>query len=153
MQGNYYFKFGTMVGLNQYAWSGIPTTREVAVIPPNNFPVAYLGRNSDGRTPALVQTDFYAAHDFRFGGRKLLRVQLDVINLFDQATSINRWPTYFQQGGINFTEPDFYAGRVNFDQAIQSRLAAGSATLDPRFNMDRDFQDARVIRFGVKFSF
>jgi hypothetical protein len=152
-QGHYHFRFGTMLGVNQYAWSGIPMTREVAVIPPNNFPVAYQGRNSDGRTPVLAQTDFFAAHDFRFGGRKALRVQIDVINLFDQATSINRWTTLFSSGGINFTEPDFYAGRVNFDQAIQSRLAAGSATLDPRFGLDRDFLDARVIRLGVKFGF
>ena len=78
---------------------------------------------------------------------------MDVINLFDQKTAINRWTTLFRTGNINFSETDFYAGRVDFDQAIQSRVAAGSAAIDPRFGQDRDFLDARVIRFGVKFSF
>ena len=55
-QGIYSFDFGTSVGADLYLASGIPVTRELAVIPPNNFPVQYLGRLSDGRMPMYSQT-------------------------------------------------------------------------------------------------
>ena len=63
----YDFKFGMTTGANWYAASGIPKTREAAFIAPNNFPVQYLGRNSDGRTPFYNQFDLYLQQEIKFG--------------------------------------------------------------------------------------
>jgi TonB dependent receptor/Carboxypeptidase regulatory-like domain/TonB-dependent Receptor Plug Domain len=147
-QGTYDLPFGTQVGLNQYIWSGIPITREVSVIVGSNYPMQYAGRGSDGRTPALSQTDLVAGHDFRLGGRRAFRLQVEILNLFDQATAIDRYPTMLRAGALDFTEADFYAGRVNFEQLIAAQPAP-----DPRFLQNRSFQDPRIIRFGAKFSF
>jgi len=34
--------------------SGVPVTRMAAILPPSYYPVMYLGRMSDGRTPGPV---------------------------------------------------------------------------------------------------
>ena len=61
--------FGLSAGLNAYVASGSPITREAAFIPPNNFPVQYLGRGSDGRTPTLSTFDLNLMQDIKLGGR------------------------------------------------------------------------------------
>ena len=58
------FAFGTSVGVSWFGASGIPRTREAAFIPGNEFPVMYLGRNSDGRLPFFSQLDLYAQQEF-----------------------------------------------------------------------------------------
>ncbi len=35
----YQLPFGTAIGVSQIAQSGVPITGEIAVLPPNNFPV------------------------------------------------------------------------------------------------------------------
>ncbi len=53
-------------------------TREVRFIPPSNYPVLYLGRLSDGRTPTFSQTDLFLQHEFKLGGDKRISVSLNV---------------------------------------------------------------------------
>jgi len=89
----YQLLFGTSVGFNQYVASGLPVTREIAIYPPNNFPVQYLGRGSDGRTPVYSQTDFLVQHEFKLAGTRALQVSLNVLNLFNQDTAISRFST------------------------------------------------------------
>ena len=57
----YDFKFGLSAGLNWFGASGLPRSREMGFITGSNFPVNYLGRNSDGRLPFYSQADLYAA--------------------------------------------------------------------------------------------
>ena len=45
-------------------------SREVGIFPPNNFPVQYLGRESDGRTGVYSQTDLYVQHEFKMAGQR-----------------------------------------------------------------------------------
>ena len=93
LSGLYDFNFGTTIGANAYIASGIPVTREVAAIAPNNFPVQYLGRLSDGRTDMFSQTDFFVSHDIKFGGEKKVQISLNVINLFNQSGETNQLTT------------------------------------------------------------
>src|SRR6478735_4465438 len=58
----YQFNFGTSVGANEYIASGLPVTRELGIFPTSNYPVQYLGRGSDGRTPMFSQTDVFVQH-------------------------------------------------------------------------------------------
>jgi hypothetical protein len=146
MQANYEMPWGTLLGASQYVASGIPVTREAAAIAGHSYPIQYLGRLSDGRTPTISQTDLTVGHTFRLGARSF-SVGMDIINLFDQKTAINKFMTQLQTATVEFSEADFYAGRVDF------LTAANAARQDPRFLMENDFQPPRVIRFNARFTF
>jgi hypothetical protein len=147
VQANYEMKWGTLVGFNEFIATGIPVTREAAAISPSNYPIQYEGRLSDGRTPAISQTDFTVSHSFKFGSRSLI-LGMDVINLFDQKTAINKNMTQLQTGTVEFSEADFYAGKVDF-----AGLAAKAGVQNPLFLKVSDYQPPRVIRFNARFSF
>jgi hypothetical protein len=146
VQANYETSWGTLIGANQYVASGIPVTREAAAISGSSYPIQYLGRLSDGRTPTISQTDFTASHSFRFGSQSLV-LGMDIINLFDQKTAINKNMTQLQNATVQFNEADFYAGRVDF------LAKANAAAQNPLFLQVNDYQLPRVIRFSARFSF
>jgi outer membrane receptor for Fe3+-dicitrate len=143
----YQLPFGTSVGINEYIATGVPKTREVGVIPPNNFPMQYMGRGSDGRMPVYSQTDLSLQHSFRLGGVKQLQIELNVNNLFGQRTATNYFQTMQKANGISFDETAFYSGKVDFDPLIAAMAK------DPRFMMDSGFQTPLNARFGVRFLF
>jgi hypothetical protein len=149
VQGVYDFTFGTTVGVNQFVESGVPITREAAYITGSGYPIQYLGRLSDGRTPVLSQTDLYLSHGLKFGGDREFRVMLDVLNLWNQQEEINAWRTELGAGQqINVTEQEFYAG-----VDTQALIAEQHLVRDPRFLQASEFQMPRTVRIGVKFSF
>jgi hypothetical protein len=148
-QGLYIFPFGTSFGANFFAQSGIPVTREIAVIPPNNFTMQYMGRVSDGRMPVYSQTDIFVQHEFRMGGAKRLQLSLNVLNLFNQDTATNRANTYQDANGVIFNEKSFYANGVNMEQLIKDQ----GIVQNPLFLKDSGFQSSIAARFGVKFIF
>ena len=69
----YQFAFGTSIGVNQFASSGLPVTRELGIYPTSNLPVQSHGRMSDGRTDMFSQTDLLVQHEFRIGGDRRLQ--------------------------------------------------------------------------------
>ncbi len=145
----YQFGFGTSVGANQYIASGLPISREVGILPPNNYPLNYLGRASDGRTPVFSQTDMYVQHSFRVGGDRNLQISLNVLNLLNQDTATGVHSTYQKTGtdGARINEALFYQGQ----QTVASVL--GAVIKDPRFLMQNAFQAPLLARVGVKFTF
>jgi hypothetical protein len=151
LSGIYQLPFGLSAGANFYMASGIPVTREVAAIPPNNFPMQYLGRLSDGRMPTYSQVDLNLTQEFRMGGNKRLQLMFNVLNLFNQDTAVNRFITYNDSSqGVLFDEAAFYAGSLKVDQALVDRQIT---LTDPRFLLDSDYQTPIAARFGVKFLF
>lgn len=148
-QAIYVLPFGTSVGANFYMSSGIPVTREIGIFPPNNLPVQYLGRGSDGRTPMMSQVDMNVSHSFKFAGNKQVQLSFNVLNLFNQRIANSKFTTYQLSSGVNIDETAFYAGRVNFDTLI----AQQGVQKDPRFLMDNGFQAPISARFGLKFIF
>jgi len=145
----YQFDFGTSMGLNQYVASGLPVSREVGIYPGNNLPVNYLGRGSDGRTPMFSQTDLVVQHTFSMASGRSVSLSLNVLNLFNQDTTVARFSTY-QQGNNSVTpnEALFYAGRQTLASLIPTQ-----AVKDPRFLMDNAFQTPLTARVGIKFLF
>jgi hypothetical protein len=143
----YQFKFGTSIGLNQYIASGIPVTRELGVISGSNYPMNYLGRLSDGRTPTLSQTDLSLQHGFKIGGSRQLQLELNISNLFNQRTAINKSVTYQKDTGIDFDQQTFYEGKVDFAPLVAKVVKS------PLFLMDSGFQAPILARFGVRFLF
>ena len=152
LQAIYSLPFGTSFGVNEFVSSGVPVSRELGIFPPNNFPVNYLGRGSDGRTDVYSQTDLYVQHEFKVGGGdRRLQLSLNVLNLFDQSASIGKWVTYQLQStnGINIDETAFYRGQLDFDQLIRQQ----GVQKDPRFLEDSWYQFPITARVGVKFIF
>ena len=140
LSGLYDFNFGTTVGANAYIASGVPVTREVAAIAPNNFPVQYLGRLSDGRTDMFSQTDFFVSHDIKFGGDKRIQVSLNVINLFNQDGETNKFTTELAAGqGMDDR-------RARVLQGLQrgALIAAQHLSRDPRFLHEQRVPGAAV---------
>jgi len=145
----YDFPFGLTAGLNWFGASGLPKSREMGFLPPNNFPVNYLGRNSDGRTPFFSQADLYAQYRLRLGARSAVTFSANVINLFDQDTAVNYYATENYGAGVNGDQDAFYRGQISFQTAAQQQ----GVLTDARFLKDNGYQGVRSIRFGLKFSF
>jgi outer membrane receptor protein involved in Fe transport len=146
----YQFPMGTSLGLNQYVASGVPITRDIAIVSGHNYPVQYLGRGSDGRTDVYSQTDLLVQHEFRMGGRRL-QLSLNVLNLFDQQTVTSVHTAERRTGALNITEADFFAGRLDFESLIRAQTTG--LTLDPRFLQPNSYQTPINARVGVKFLF
>jgi hypothetical protein len=150
----YQFNFGTSIGLNQFIASGLPVSREVGTFGNNNFPVQYLGRLSDGRTPTFSQTDMLVQHSFRLGGGgRQLQLSFNVLNLFNQDTAIGRFST---QNRLTGPTPDlslFYTGQQRIADLVNALHTANPQWQDPRFLQDNAFQAPLQARFGVKFIF
>ncbi|MDO8680944.1 MAG: carboxypeptidase regulatory-like domain-containing protein [Acidobacteriota bacterium] len=145
----YLFGFGTSLGLNEYVASGLPVTREIGIYAPNNLPVQYLGRGSDGRTPMFSQTDMYIQHGFKVGGSREVQVSLNVLNLFNQGTAVAKYSTYHKTNGVTPDETAFYTGR----QTLASLITSQNTVKDPRFLMDSAFQAPLQARIGLRFIF
>jgi carboxypeptidase family protein/TonB-dependent receptor-like protein len=157
-QAIYQFHWGTSVGANEYMASGTPITRQVPVVTGSNYPIRYLGRNSEGRTPFLSQTDLFVQHSFKIMGSRSLQLSMNVLNLFDQRTVTNRVSTVRRSGVIPnapgyYQEAAFYAGQLNFDQLIAKAVANNLMSLNPQFGMANAYQAPILARFGVKFTF
>ena len=144
----YQLDMGTSLGVHQYVASGLPVTREIGIYPPNNLPVQYLGRGSDGRTPMFSQTDLFVQHGFRLGDREL-QLSLNVLNLFNQDTAISKFSTYHYPNGVIPDEAAFYSGQ----QRLADLIVSQHVTQNPQFLRDNAFQAPILARFGVKFLF
>ncbi len=143
------FPIGTSLGVRWFGLSGVPRSREAAFIPGVAAPVMYLGRNSDGRLPFLSQLDLHIQHQWRPGGRTRLMLSVNAINVLNQGTAINYFPTELFQGqAIAIDESTFYGG-----VDTQALIADQRLVRDPRFMMDSEFQAPRTIRLGLKFGF
>jgi hypothetical protein len=145
----YQLPIGTSIGLNQFVASGVPITRSIGIYPPNNLPVQYLGRGSDGRTPTFSQTDLSLQHRLRLAGTRELQFEFNVLNLFNQDTATGKFVVYQKTNGVVPDEDLFYAGQ----QSLASLIDSQNVARDPRFLMDNAFQAPLQARFGVKFVF
>ncbi len=151
----------TTLSLSQYIQSGTPRTSELST---NNVPVYINGRNDLGRTPAVTQTDILLAHSFKLSEGKTLKLDANIINLFNQAapvlyrTAIQRTGTVTvgaPNTGTALTDQQFFTG---FDPSrfIKDPTAAVSSTSLPRspfFNLPTGYQGIREIRLGMHFTF
>jgi hypothetical protein len=130
----------------------------VPIISPDNYPIRYLGRGSEGRTPVFSQADLFVAHNIKIGGGRNVELSANVLNLFNQRVVTNRIATIRRSGAIPlgpgyYTEAQFYAGQLNFDQLIAKSVADGKMTLNPQFGMDSLYQSPIQARFNVKLRF
>ncbi len=146
------FKFGTEIGTFFRVMSGTPVTTQVNSV--NGIPIYVNGRGDMGRTPTFNQTDLMIAHELKIGKSesKKLRFEFNMINLFNQKTSMftfdryNREETY-DTTGIDLSGTDLTQG---FDYKAMVAAAGG---LDPRYGKPALFNQGFQGRLLVKFIF
>ena len=86
LYGSYMAPFGTQFGVNFYGGSGTPLS--TYVVTGNQTNVFVNGRGDMGRTDVLTRTDFLVSHELKLGdGNKRLRLELNLLNAFNQKTS------------------------------------------------------------------
>jgi hypothetical protein len=142
--------FRLSVGVFQFVGSGLPVSREVAVVPGSNFPVMYLGRLSDGRTPMLSQTGIYVQQELKVWRGTRLAIGISVANLFNQGATVSEFPVETEFGSaIVVSEDDFFAGRFDVEQA----MAAQKIDTDARFLLANAFQEPRTARIMLRWIF
>jgi hypothetical protein len=153
LYGSYMLPTKTQVGAFVYVASGTPVSRTVYSV--NNIPLFVDGRGSLGRTPVLSQTDLLVSHDLGVGGDKKIRLELNVLNLFNQKTarhifdSVNR--PRRRSSEINLSNTDLSQG---YDyEALLDRTPDGANARDPRYQMEDLFNPGLSARVSAKFIF
>jgi outer membrane receptor protein involved in Fe transport len=124
-------------------------SREAGVIASHSYPMQYLGRLSDGRTPTFWQTDLSAQQDIGIARGTRFSVGIIVTNLFDQDAVTSKYSTETELVPLDFKEADLYAGRLDFAQLFTQQ----HTPRDPRFLMDNAYQAPRTARVFVKWIF
>jgi hypothetical protein len=117
LYGAYSFPFGTQLGLNFYGGSGTPITTYV-----NSNLLSYPmvnGRGDMGRTPILTRTDLLLSHELTMQGRKRVRLELNVINLFNEKDDHS--PVQLPQQGSTGRKPD---GSCRCHRSVESQLGS-----------------------------
>lgn len=140
---------GTSVGASWFGASGLARTRGAQFVPGEGYAVFYRGRASDGRMPFTSRLDLQLQQRIGLGARARLTLGATVFNLLNQGTATDYYaPELFTGQAIDIAESDFFAG-FDTGQLIDEQ----GLVRDPRFLMDRFFQQPRVIRLSARLSF
>ena len=97
--------------------------------------------------PMYAQTDLNIQHRFKFGGGRQVQLELNVSNLLNQRTAINKNMTEHKTNGISFDERSFYLDQVDFAPLL------AVMPKNPQFLKDSGFQTPLSARVGVRFLF
>ncbi len=156
LQGAYTLPWGTNIGANFFAFSGLLQSSTVSF---QQVPVYFKGRGDLGRTPMLNQTDLLISHDFRIKGATKIGVLANISNLFDQETVTSLGTGAFRDAMVipwtpanNVASAFFQPGGIDVF-AIQAARLPGSGRPSPTYKLASGFQSARSIRLGAKITF
>ncbi|MCM3881986.1 MAG: TonB-dependent receptor, partial [Vicinamibacterales bacterium] len=154
--GGYNIASNTQIGAFVYAGSGTPVTTYVNTV--NQTEVFVEGRGDMGRTPVYSKTDLLASHEIQMSGNRRLRLELNVLNLFNQKTARHTF-NYLNRGAgaprassaINLANNDLFKG---YDyKAMVSATPDGANAYDPRYGMEDLFEAGTQGQFSIKFLF
>ena len=147
---------GTQVGAFFYGGSGTPISTYVNTL--NQTQVFVNGRGDMGRTPFLSRTDVLVSHELKMQTSRKLRLELNVINLFNQKTVTHIFNNLNRGAGaarasssINLANTDLTKG-YNYDALILA-TPDGKNGYDPRYNQADLWQTGLQGQFSVKFIF
>ena len=153
LYGSYMLPTQTQVGAFFYGASGTPVSTTVYSL--NGIPLFVEGRGSFGRTPMLTQTDLLVSHDLKFGGAKRMRLEANVINIFNQKTARHIFDSYNRPrraaSAVNLANTDLAAG-YDYNALLAAR-PDGANSKDPRYGMEDLFNPGLQARFSVRFLF
>jgi hypothetical protein len=156
LYGAYQFAFGTQVGAFMYTGSGTPISTYVTST--HAADIFVEGRGDMGRTPVLNYTNLLVSHELAMAGTRRVRLELNVLNLFNQKTSRHIF-NYLNRGSgtergsslIDLAHTDLTQG---YDyRALINATTDGASAFEPRYGMDDLFEDGIRGQFMVKFLF
>ncbi len=151
VQAIYRFPWNTSLGVNTSWRSGTPTTTLGSYNGVEFYP---NGRNDQGRTESLTQTDLFIAQPFKVGSFGF-EVNLNITNLFDEDAVLQKY-TYKYETDICDADPNCdYSNEYYFNSLAPYDFdtAMAGEPLDPRYLTPYSFQAARTVRLGLKFTF
>lgn len=146
-QGAYVMPWGTQMGVNFVAFSGLPNTTSVTY---KGVPVFVYGRNDIGRSPVYTQTDLNFTQSISLPRNMRMNLQFNIDNLFDQMTETTKFATAYRDALVLKDDNEFFGG---FDTASKMATRSPVGRPDPRYKQASGYQGARAARFSVKFTF
>lgn len=156
LYGAYSFPFGTELGLFFYGGSGTPISTYVNTT--NQTEVFVNGRGDMGRTPVFTQTNLLLSHGFSLARDRKIRVELNVLNVFNQKTPrhifnwLNRGAgTPRASAAINLSQTDLAEG-YDYNALIRA-TPDGANAYDPRYGMYDLFTDGAQGQLMIKLIF
>ena len=154
--GSYKLPFGTQIGGFVYAGSGTPMSTYVNTT--NQIPVFVNGRGDMGRTPVLTRTDLLVSHEFNAMRSRKLRLELNVINLFNQKTATHIFNSLNKGAGVargrrpSTCHSTDLAKGYDYNALIRA-TPDGANAFDPRYGKPDLWQAGTQGQFSVKFIF
>jgi hypothetical protein len=143
--GAYAFDFGLIVGFNAFAMSGTPVQTEVYL---NGMQGWYpYGRGDLGRTPWIWQLNTYLEYNLKLSDSFTFQLSLNIDNITDNDIAQRIFQLY--NNGVIYVDEQLIFDGFNAVGEVQAR----GAHLDPRFNMERNFQPPIAARLGAKLLF
>jgi hypothetical protein len=159
--GAYRFQPGRSIGATDIGAffilaSGTPLTTRVNTT--QNVPVFVNGRGDMGRTPMLSTTNLQVAHTVNVAETQTVRVELSLLNIFNQKTSRHRFDNLNRGAGIPVASSAIDLSKVDlrrgydYDALIRA-TPDGMDAYDPRYDSDDLFNEGLSARLGLKWSF
>jgi hypothetical protein len=154
--GSYRMRFGTQIGAFVYAGSGTPMSTVVNT--PNTIPVLVNGRGDMGRTPFLSRTDLLVSHDVRIAGTQRVRLELNVLNLFNQKTATHIFNSLNKGAGLARADSAMDLSQVDLAKGYDYRALilaspSGANAFDPRYGKADLWQPGTQGQFSIKYLF
>jgi carboxypeptidase family protein/TonB-dependent receptor-like protein len=154
--GSYRLRFGTQIGAFVYAGSGTPMSTVVNT--PNTIPVLVNGRGDMGRTPFLSRTDLLVSHDVRIAGTQRVRLELNVLNLFNQKTATHIFNSLNKGAGLARADSAMDLSQVDLAKGYDYRALilaspSGANAFDPRYGKADLWQPGTQGQFSIKYLF
>ena len=145
----------TQIGAFVYVGSGTPMTTYVNSV--NQTEIFVEGRGDMGRTPMFSKTDLLLSHELPMAGNKRLRLELNVLNLFNQKTARHVF-NFLNRGAVRLGRRQRSTWPHRSVQGLRlQRPDPGDARrrerLDPRYGMDDLFEAGTQGQVSVKFLF
>jgi hypothetical protein len=119
------------------------------------------GRGDMGRTPFLMHTDLLISHEFKASHDRKLRLEFQVLNLFNQKTATHIF-NYLNKGApgggqviaqdaIDLSQVNLQAG---YDyRALILQTQDGANAFDPRYGKPDLWQPGLQGQFSVRYVF
>ena len=146
-QGAYVMPWGTQMGVNFVAYSGLPNTTSVSY---KGVPVFVFGRGDLGRSPFFTETALNFTQNFKLPRQMNILAQFTIDNLFDQMTETTKFATAYRDALVLANDTAFFNG---FDTVSSMATRNPVGRPDPRYKQASGYQGARSARLSLKFTF
>ncbi len=148
--------FGTQIGGFVYAGSGTPMSTVVNTL--NTIPVLVEGRGDMGRTPFLSRTDLLVSHELHMSGTQRVRLEFNVINLFNQKTATHIFNSLNKGAGLARADSAIDLSNVDLAKGYDYRALitaspSSANAFDPRYGKADLWQAGTQGQFSIKYIF